>query len=479
MSFPPDNTSGVTTDNVEYPMAVYLLMGLTCFVFTVISRMHYWRTLRNLRVNEAYVPIKIKEAQAELDKLVDSGGFSSIYWRVIGNTVFWTVLFMGWKIALFIWTWTEFASKINIVRVPADWFAFWCSSATLLKSVFDDGILIADVVWKLGVLADKDAKDEAHTTLDAITRRYAIGGVATSKNYSTDTYLPYNYMGANGVTYGRLKLLVLWVNALFWTGTPLFCCSLIFYSQYLDVPYPNIFQVWFTLFAGVLVYLERSHTYVMTLHTLTPVFNAKDLKLMPPTGTVFTKEEIYEDPTQEGRPKTYLELSKEYGRQLRIGISHEMFGFASLFKGMITVHWMHPIHIAARAFTMFAAAMGAFNEQKQALEYFFICQMIPIVICFYANDAKYYTTYENEMTMYFVLYSYFMQSVMQYANTQQSINFQLLTLQPSYSVHGHAVLTTYGTSVLFICFFGFSLAFLSFCYTLFLDEPIRLKKKSD
>lgn len=441
-SFPPFNPA-VSVDDVQSQTANIVLIPVVVFMFVVMTYNFHLRSMKNMIWNEYRREYKPKEKDEIHPLFYNDQWYWFSYWI---NPLLSLFVLLG----LTCWTWAMYGYQSHYyIQTPRDDFAVLITVCYGTMLVVYYVLIIVDIVWKsmsarkLHMMKDKRDSEEyrkAYAQMKTLTTLHDVG-----------------YMGMNGTTYMDIRKVIFWVNTVIWGNTPTAFAMLGVTWDRSPDNYPNSFiydqQAGFVGTTGILL------TIIWLIHSLYVSFEVMNY---------YADNDIGYDTEMEEQYKTKKNL-----RRTQVGLVVDTMGTRIPFKGSIPYQTCPWHYIIARVFFTYSIAFLIHNDQVKATAVFVGCGLLPLLLTLIANDNMYFITYEVTCYFYFHIISYFNQSVIWYRDTQEDINFNLITLNQSAACPGHCPSDEYGTSIATIYGFGFFFTLVSLIRILFFTQPLK------
>lgn len=494
--FPGNASSGITTDNVDYPIAVALILGLISIGFIVLSKSQIFRSLMNIYPGEYRTPLLVKGSDNLKEKLVHwakSDWFSlegvtewdktSMRFYVENMTV--PFFYMCWKIAFLVWTLVIYRAHLLSLNMPKDYYVFTVVSMACARSVIDDilwirSLYIIKIQLTNGIkMADKsDGNDTSYleNVVKSLTTLHAIDNakVNSDKAYK---HLAQYYRGMNAATTPTTRVVIRICNLLLFSTQPLVAGSMVFYdvgySGYTpilglttDGSHSTILGLFFA--TGVLLYLDDFTRHMLhdtlfflrelpTWRKSTSANNNEDKGLF----STLSEDVLLKEGDDMGSDTVidYADLVYNSPTASETGFNADVLGPRFIFKGAISTDYYPGRKAFIHSLYYYAIGFALWNDVKQATVFGIFCGTVPFVLCLAARSFKYYQTYSNEMTFWFLTLSWFVPGVMAYnSGLQQNVNLNFLNLPQSAAAPGHTPYIFYGTSITTAIYTAFALA---------------------
>ncbi len=485
-AFPPNVTSGITTDDTPYKAAWMMLMALAVTFATLWSRTQTIRTFKNMCREEYYQPLLVNEfftvffGVKTVDEIDRKGCLPSFrwYWWYWSKPLFCIAM----KITFLIITWVFYqerlcdtvnglAPKCTLIT-PRDDFAIVLLCITMFNSVLCDCYTIWDQRKKLRDVMGGGPK--AVATLSTLTAINAIQNPSSVATSNATYKLAGHFRGVNGTTYGSIKRAIYVTFSLLWPTIPLIGGTFIWWDRPTNTSYTfrmETTQIWLTFFTGVILFVDRMYAFYISSPSLFFLFGLKNDQLVVPSDTLLEVDpnSINDD---ESSKITYVEASKYYNAT-KVGFSSDVIGFGRWLKGQIPLHYVSPQFAWAHSFSMFAIGFGIYNDESQATAFYMICGVLPIFLTLFAGARyEYYPMYSNDCMMYFFLFSYFLQGVVYYTTNQ--IGFNLITLSQSATYPLNQPTVQFGTSIRLVYSLAFAFVVANFLFITTKERPKKL-----
>lgn len=456
--FPPVNSS-VTTDDILYPAAWVINFGLILFGFIFFHFAWTYRTFQNIFRNEYFTSLK----ETEL--------FPSGSWRWVHIWI-WPALSFSTSTMFFIWTWVDFSVKMQYdgMNAPRDITAIAISSVCYLLLVVWAILIFYDLYWKYEGVYNPTTAELYKTMLTSKLEKNIVNGellyVSDGKNKKTVN----SYNGLNANTTASIRW-VIWVfNICFWGNIPTILGSLVLAwdranGQPSVVYHLTDWQIWLTFWAGILLNLT------LTFPVIRAIVSSDEHGIWEYYPLGKSGVEAYgHSPLKQ----TLLARRDEF----IVGFSSDIFGTRMPVKGLIPVMHVPFIYILARVVFMLSVGFGIWNDVKQALAFWMLVEMLPLLLTLVAQSTVYYIAYETLAMFWFFVLSYFGQSVIFHGADADSINYNLMTVGQSASYPLMTPSVSYASTVQLAYGFSFALSAIAFG-VVGMGRPLKLKENDE
>jgi hypothetical protein len=427
-SFPPFNPL-ITTDNVQFPAANIYLLTIIVGLFTAHSFSWHYRSAKNTFMNE----YKQHRDDTERSKLLQTSTF--LWFSYYINPV----LSMFFALGFLIWTWTAYAVQSNgYFQNPRDIIALIVTITLGLWIVIMYCVVIADIYWKHSLVYSES--------------KVQPSGVKTNNSLIIDQLSSIDdigYHGLNATTKTYLREVIVSINALTWGMLPLSLTMIgITWDRRSTVP-SNLFigntEAAMTGVSGILLSLTWS------IHTL---YNIRKVMTLYRVNSIGFKQPVLFE---------YNHMDIKYSH---VGLSSDVLGLRMPLKGAIPYQYCPDHFIHAKVWYAFAFGFLVYNDVLQATACFFVLGVLPYIMRLVAKSEIYFISYDAMCWFFFFLFSYWIQGVMYYTDSQRDVNFQLITLNMSATYPGMSPTTYYGTSISCVYIITFLLCVRTFFRTI-------------
>lgn len=500
--FPGNASSGITTDNVDYPIVVAAIIGLIAIGFIVFSKSQLIRSMMNIYPGEYRTPLLVKGSDNLRDKLMywaKSDWFSLegvTEWdktsaRFYVENMFVPVFYMCWKIAFLVWTLVIYRAHLLSLNMPKDYYVYTVVSFACLRSVIDDmlwiySLYVIKVQLSNGIQkADNGNYDYLENVVKSLTTLYAFDSMNVSDKNGNKAYrnLAQYYRGMNAATTPTCRIVIRICNLLLFSTQPLIAASIVFYDVgytgytpilglTTDGSHVTIMGLFFA--TGVLLFLDdfarhmRNDTLFFIRH-LPTWRRAKQEKVKEEEGRYFSNKDeqvlLQSAANESGSDDiiSYIDLVYNCPSAAETGFNQDVLGPRWIFKGAISTDYYPGRKAFVHSMYYYAIGFALWNDIKQATAFGVFCGSMPFFLCLVARSFKYYQTYSNEMTFWFLCISWFVPGVMAYnSGLQQNVNLNFLNLPQSAQNFGHMPYINYGTSITTAIYTAFALAAYQF-----------------